>query len=97
MKKFIKGTLELDKNVTDLVAYEQRIKTQLKNLLNWGDRFNVGLTLGTADDNTYLCEYKIVASTKSMCNGLFRELKELLHEMFPYVKSLWQGRGDQLW
>lgn len=97
MKKFIKGTFELDKNVTDLVAYEERIKKQIKRLFDWGDSFGVAITLGTADDNTYLCEYKIVARTKSLCNSLLHELKDLLHEIFPYVKLVWQGSGDQLW
>jgi len=94
MKKFIKGTLELDKNVTDLVAYEKPKTKQLEALVKWCDRFNVAIQCGTSDDNTYLCEYRIVAQTKALCNGLFRELKEILHESFPYVKTLWQASGN---
>ena len=97
MKKFIKGTLELDKKVTDLVAYEKRIEKKLDNIIEWCERFDVAVTFGTSDDNTYLCEYRIVANTKALCNGLFRELKELLHEVFPYVKSNWQVGGITLY
>lgn len=93
MKKFIRGTLELDKNVTDLAAYEKPIERKLDEILDWCESFNVSIQFGTADDNTYLCEYRIVANTKALCNGLFRELKELLHEVFPYVKSFWQVSG----
>lgn len=94
MKKFIKGALELDKNVTDLVAYEKPKEKQLKEICDWGDQFKIYIQFGTTEDDRYLCEYRIVANTKALCNGLFRELKELLHEVFPYVKSLWQMGGS---
>ena len=97
MKMFVKGTLELDKNVTDLVAYEKPIIKKLEKIVEWCNDFNVAITFGTSDDNTYLCEYRITAQTKTLCNGLFRELKEMLHECFPYVKSLWQASGNVLW
>lgn len=94
MKKFIKGTFELDENVTDLSAYEERKKPQLERIINFCDQFGVQILFGTADDNTYLCEYTVKANTKSLCNGLLRELKEMLREAFPRVKMLWQGSGD---
>lgn len=94
MKKFIEGALELDKNVTDLVAYEKPKEKQLKEICDWGDQFKIYIQFGTTEDDRYLCEYRIVANTKALCNGLFRELKELLHEVFPYVKSLWQMGGS---
>lgn len=94
MKKFIKGTFELDKDVTDLVAYEENKNDKLLAIVDWCNRFGVAINCGTTDDNTYLCEYKIVANTKTMCSGLLRELKEMLKDCFPYVKSLWQGSGD---
>ena len=96
MKKFIRGTLELDKNVTDLVAYEENKKIAIMAILDWCDRVDIGINCGTAEDNTYLCEYKIVANTKRMCIGLLSELKEMLKDVFPYCKSLWQGSGDVL-
>lgn len=96
MKKFIKGTFELDTNVTDLAAYEQKKETKILAIIDWCNTFNVAVNMGTSDDNTYLCEYKIVAKTKSMCNSLLRELKEMLKECFPYVKLVWQASGDQL-
>ena len=97
MKKFIKGALELDKNVIDLVAYEKPIENKLKAICDWGDTFQIGIQFGSTEDNRYLCEYRITANTKALCNGLFQELKELLHEVFPYVKSLWQMGGSCLY
>ena len=94
MKRFIKGIFELDKNVTDLVAYEEKKKVQLLNIVDWCNRFEVEINLGTADDNTYLCEYKIVANTKAMCKGLLKELKQMLKDCFPYVETLLQMEGD---
>lgn len=97
MKKFIKGTFELDENITNLEAYEENKKVGISQIIDWGEKYRVGIVLGTSDDNFYLCEYKIVANTKAMCNGMLKELKSLLKAHFPYVKSLWQGSGDQLW
>lgn len=97
MKKFIKGTFELDKDVLDLTTYEEKKKAQILEIVDFCDSYNIAISMGTADDNTYLCEYKIVAKTKAMCNGLLRELKEMLKESFPYVKLVWQGSGDILW
>ena len=97
MEKFIKGTFELDKDVTDLVAYEEKKKAKILEIVDWCNRFGIAINCCTADDNTYLCGYKIVANTKAMCNGLLREFKELLKECYPYVKSLWQVSGYQLW
>ena len=97
MKKFIKGTFELDKNVVDLEEYENKRKTKILEIVDWCNTFGVAINCGTADDNAYLCEYKIVAKTKAMCNSLLREFKELLKECYPYVKTIWQGSGDQLW
>lgn len=97
MKKFIKGTFELDKNITDLVAYEEPMKAKIEKLNEWCTKYGIDFICGTSDDNTYLCEYKIVANTKAMCNGLLKEFKSMLKEMYPYVKLIWQGSGDILW
>lgn len=96
MKKFIKGTFELDKDVTDLVAYEEGRKEKILEIADWCNRFGVEILCGTADDNTYLCEYRIVANTKALCNGLLREFKAKLKDCYPYVKLIWQGSGDCL-
>ena len=94
MKKFVKGALELDKNVTDLVAYEKTKELKLKAICDWGDKFGVYIQFGTTEDNRYLCEYRITANTKALCNGLFRELKDLLNDVFPSPKPLWQVGGS---
>lgn len=66
---------------------KKRKKTKILNFIEWCNRFGISINMGTA----------IVAQTKSMCNGTLREMKEMLKDMFPYVKSLWQASGDILW
>lgn len=61
MKKFIKGTFELDKDIVNLEEYEEKHKRAILEILDWAESFDVGINMGTADDNTYLIEYKIVA------------------------------------
>ena len=97
MKKFIKGTIELDENVTDLEGYEKKKDYILKAIRSFCDKNDIKYVMGTSDDNYYLIEYKIVANTKSFCKGILSELKALLKRYFPYVKSLWEASGDQLW
>ena len=97
MKRFIKGTFELDKDVTDLEAYEEKNKRRTQAVQTFCDALDIAFVMGTADDNTYLIEYKIVGNTKSYCRGVLREMKDLLKRYFPYVKSLWEASGDQLW
>ena len=96
MKKFIKGTFELDTNVTDLIKYEKKHDTMLNQLIEWADSLGVALNIGTSEDNTYLCEYKIVGNTASYCKSLCSELRQILKNEFPKTKSLWQGSGDIL-
>ena len=97
MKKFIQGSFEIDKNVTDTDLFVKKNKSYIDNLFAWADKFGVEMTLGTSDDNTCLCEYKIVGNTVSMCKGILSELKSMLKTEFPKTKSLWQGSGDVLW
>ena len=97
MKKFIEGTIELDQNVTDLEAYEEKHKNAIEELIDWANSFDVAINMGTSDDNTYLIEYKIVAKTSSMCKSLLSEMKQLLKDEWKKPKTLWQGSGDILW
>lgn len=96
VKKFIKGTFKLEQNVTDLEAFEEPIKLKLAFICTWGDENDVAIRFGASDDNTYLCEYKVVKRTKQMCNGCVAELKSLLKEIFPKAQSIIQWSGDQL-
>jgi hypothetical protein len=97
MKKFIKGTLELDENVTDLESYEKKKEVYLKAIRNFCDQFDIEYTMGTSDDNYYLIEYAIRGNTKSLCKGILTEFKALLKRYFPYVKLVWQQEGNILW
>jgi hypothetical protein len=97
MRKFIKGQFELDKNVEDLEEYEAKKINKIKEIVEWCNSFGVAIAMGTSEDNTYLCEYKIVARTKQMCNGLLKEMKDMLKATFPYVKLILQESGDCLY
>ena len=94
MKKFIKGAFELDENVIDLVAHEEKHKIALEEIVEWANNAGVAILFGTSEDNTYLCEYKIVGKTVAFCKGLASELKALLKDEFPKTKMVWQGTGD---
>ena len=64
MKKFIKGTFEIEKNITDLEAYEETHKAGIDRLIDFAKRFGINYQCGTSDDNTYLCEFKIVSNNE---------------------------------
>lgn len=97
MKRFIKGTFELDQNVTDLEAYEENHIIALSEIINWANDLNVYVAFGTADDNTYLCEFKMVGNTASLCRSLLSELKEMLKKEWKKPKSLWEASGNVLY
>ena len=95
-RRFIRGTFELEKNVTDLVGFEAKIEPQLMKIVNWAKANNVGLNMGTSDDNTYLCEFTVTAMTDQMCKGYVAELKEMLKALFPKMTILFQASGNLL-
>lgn len=95
MKKFIKGTFELEKNVTDLETFEEPIKPKLMKIIDWANKNEIGIVFGTSDDNTYLCEFDATAETVQMCKGYVAELKTMLKEIFPKARKVIEWRGDQ--
>jgi len=97
MKKFIKGVFELDQNVVDLVDYEEKHRRAIEGIIDWANRFNVSINMGTADDNTYLIEYDIVGETASFCKGLLSVLKSMLKAEWKKTTLVWQRIGDVLW
>lgn len=96
-KKFIRGTFELQKDVTDIEAFEAPIMPQLMEIIDWAKKNGVGLTFGTSEDNTYLCEFDVVANTVQLCKGYKAELKDLLKKIFPKVRCIVEWQGNQLW
>ena len=96
MRKFVRGTLQLEEYVEDTDAYTEKHRKFLESMVAWADRMDVQITFGASNDNAYLCEYVIIGNTKQYCNGLFSELKEMLKPVFPKVKTLFQGSGDKL-
>ena len=97
MKKFIKGTFELDKDVINLEEYENKHTIAIEEIIDWANSYNIAINMGTSDDNTYLLEYKIVGKTASSCKGLLSELRSLLKDEWKKAQSVWQASGDILW
>lgn len=96
-KKFIRGTFELEKNVTDLVSFEQPKMPQLMKIIEWAKKNGVGVTFGTSADDTYLCEFDVTAQTIQMCKGYVAELKSMLKDIFPKASKIVEWQGNILW
>lgn len=92
-KKFKKGTFVLKEGVTDLVAFEKPIEAQLHEIIDWAEKNRFYLAFGTTEDDTYICEYRIIAQTAQLCKGYVAELKAMLKKMFPklYLSHEWSG------
>ena len=97
MKKLKKGVFEIEKNVTDPVAFEEPIKPKLMEIIEWATKHEIGIAFGTSADNTYLCEYDVRAETVQMCKGYVAELKAMLKNIFPKTRRLYEWTGEQLW
>lgn len=96
-KKFIRGTIEIEGNVTDLEAFEIRHAPMLKSILDWGDFNQIMLRFGTSEDNTYLCEFNIRADTAKMCKGYLSVLAEKLKAINKKARVIFQAEGNVLW
>lgn len=97
MKKFKKGAFILKEGVTDLEEFEKPIEAQLNDIIAWAENNGVALAFGTTEDDTYICEYKVVAQTNQLCKGYVSELKAMLKKLFPKVSLSWEGSGDIIW
>ena len=95
-RRFIEGSFELDKNVSDLVKYEEEREEFLNEILEWGNDNKIGILFGTSQDNTYMCEFNVVCNTSAMCKGYVAELKNKLKKMFPKAKIIMQVEGSCL-
>lgn len=96
-KKFIRGTFELEKDVTDLIAFEEKRAPQLRGIIEWATANGVGVGFGASDDGTYLCEFNTQARTLQLCKGYVAELKALLKTIFPKARVVLQYEGNILW
>lgn len=97
MKKFIKGTFELDQNIGDLTEYEAKKELWLKSVIQWANEHDIEIVFGASDDDCYLCEYMARANTSSLCRGYAAELRKMLKIGFPKIKLLYQASGNLLW
>lgn len=97
MRKFAKGTFELDLNVTNLEEYEKSRKDFLEGVVSWADKIEMAILFGTSDDGTYLCEFDVKANTKKLCDGYVAELKSMLKSKFPKIRLLYQANGNYLY
>ena len=96
-KKFIRGSIEIESNVTDLEAFEGRNENTINDIVDWGDANQISLLFGMSTDNTYLCEFDIRADSKSMCNGYLTVLVEKLKAINKKARVLFQVEGNVLW
>lgn len=94
MRKFIKGTFELDNGVHDIAEYERPKMSALRSIIDWADDSGILLRFGTTEDGDYLCEYNVRARTAAMCRGYVSELRQLLKPHFPKVETVFQASGD---
>lgn len=94
MKKFKKGAFTLKEGVTDLVAFEKPIDAQLRQIVHWAEQTGVELAFGTTEDDTYICQYRVVAQTNQLCKGLVAELKAKVKELFPKLSLSYEWSGD---
>lgn len=92
MRKFIKGTFLLKENVTDIESFEA--EHNIKKFIDFANTQDFEIAFGTSDDNSYLCEYKIVGNTLTYCRSILSCLKVSLKQEFPKMESIWQGNGD---
>lgn len=95
MRKFVRGTLQLEEYVEDTDAYTEKHRKFLESIVEWAERMDMQVTFGASEDNVYLCEYAIIGNTKQYCNGLFSELKGMLKPVFPKTKTLVQYSGNK--
>ena len=96
MKKFIKGTFELDQNVVDLLKYEEKHIKAIEEIIDWANKFDVEIRMGTAEDDSYLIEYRIVGNTTAFCKSLLSELKPIIKKEWKKAKSLMETSGSIL-
>lgn len=94
MKKFIKGTFELDSGVYDIDEYERPKMDALRAIISWADDQDALLRFGTNETGDYLCEYRVTARTTALCKGYVSELRHLLKPYFPKVVMVYQASGD---
>lgn len=96
MKKFIRGTFELEQNIGDFDAYEDRKELYIKSIIQWAKEHDIDVILGESEDNCYLCEYIVKANTSALCKGYVSELKHMLKIGFPKMRLLYQASGNLL-
>ena len=96
MKSFIKGTIELDRNVHDLVEYENARRAAIQDLIDFADGTGLEFQLGTSEDDIYMIQYEIIGKTYTYCNGILVELKAKLRETWRKIKVVFQASGDYI-
>ena len=96
MKKFIKGTFELDKNIADVDAYSKFYESHLKEIIEWAEEHSIAMRFGTSDNNKYLCEYKVTGSTKKICKEFVADIKRELKAVWPKAQSVFEVYGEQV-
>lgn len=79
-KRFIEGQLILQRNVDEgFVSRLQEDKADIfAELENWARSYEISYEFGITGYSDYVCEYRVVARSASMCKSILSELKEIV-------------------
>lgn len=79
-KRFISGQLILVRDTNeDYVARLQEQKEDIfSELEDWACSYEISFQFGITESNNYVCEYRIVANSASICKSILRELKDII-------------------
>lgn len=97
MKKFIKGAYQLSGKIDDADAFVSQHNDFMEYMIDWADELDVEMSFGFTEDNSFVCQYKIVCFYLKDCKEIRVALRRKLKTHFPKVTDLWQASGDQLW
>ena len=96
MKKFIKGTFELDQNIVNEEEYFQFYEPHLNEIIEWAEEHGIAMRFGVSDNNKYLCEYKVTGNTKKICKEFVADIKRELKAVWPKARSILEISGEQV-
>lgn len=96
MKKFIKGTLEIKDDISNLDNFIALHENEADYIISYANENDIELVLETSINNEILCEYKIVRESLKECRQAMSELRGVLHMLFKRIDLLYEAYGSQL-
>lgn len=96
MKKFIKGTYQINDEIVNLDEFAEQNDVSFKWLIKFANNNDISFNIGTSNDGDILCEYSVVKRTLQECKSAISEFKKHLKKIFKKVDPLYEGNGDKL-